>query len=100
MLDYINLVWSPDRVFCLVDDEVQKYSPNQNKFLTILFLLYVIPSFVNEHKPLIDLRFFIFDTFHLSLSIAIMMVFSQFNSNMKARRRIKQLSTVFGLDAH
>jgi hypothetical protein len=84
----------------LMDEEVQKYSPRPTNLLTIIFLLNVIPSFVNEHKPLIDLRIFVFDTFHLSLSIAIMMVFSQFNSNMKARRRIKQLSTVFVLDAH
>lgn len=44
------------------------------------------------------MRFFVFDTFHLSLSIAVMMAFSQLNSNLKAQRRIKQLSTVFVLD--
>ncbi|MHA8067055.1 hypothetical protein V7S76_10280 [Aquirufa sp. ROCK2-A2] len=84
----------------LMDEEVQKYSPRPTNLLTIIFLLNVIPSFVNEHKPLIDMRFFVFDTFHLSLSIAVMMAFSQLNSNLKAQRRIQQLSTVFVLDVH
>jgi threonine/homoserine/homoserine lactone efflux protein len=83
-----------------MEEELQKYSPHPTNLLTIIFLLNVIPSFVNEHKPLIDLRIFVFYTFHLSLGIAIMMVFSQFNSIMKARRRMKQLSTVFVLDSH
>lgn len=35
----------------LMDREVQKYSPRPTNLLTIIFLLYVIPSFMNEHKP-------------------------------------------------
>ena len=31
MLDYINLVWSPDRVFCLVEEEERREKTGRDK---------------------------------------------------------------------
>jgi hypothetical protein len=88
----------------LMDEEVQKNSPYQNRTVNFSFLIFsistIISSYLNTPLPLFDLNFFTFNTFHLNMSLLLSILITGVIQAYKRSRRMKQLSTVFVLDAH
>lgn len=86
----------------LMDKEVQKNSPYQNRAVNFSFLIFsistIISSYLNTPLPLFDLIFFTFNTFHLNMSLLLSILITSVIQAYKRSRRIKQLSTVFVLD--